>query len=102
MRSVEAKNGGSEVLWTVLGKGVPVYCARCGKSGGAGILLHVFVHVLDLIVVGIVAAVVSGAMTVKWGWLGTVAGAAMGIGLGAFRERGRGRVPPGAQARDCG
>ena len=79
-----------------------MYCARCGLEGGAGVFLHVFVHIVDLILTAIVAAVVAGASVGKLGWIGIVLGAMMGMGLGAFRERGRGRVPPGAQARDCG
>lgn len=64
-----------------------VICQRCGKKGGAGIFAHVFLHILDLIIVGVVAAVVTGAAMQKLGWAGVVLGAVMGIGLGSFRER---------------
>lgn len=66
-------------------------CGRCGQTGGRWILAHVFLHILDLIIVGVVAAVLSGAAVQRFGWVGILLGAVMGIGLGSFRERGLSR-----------
>lgn len=68
-------------------------CAKCGVKGGAGILGHVFIHIVDLAVAAVTAAVVSGATVGKLGWPGILIGAVMGMGLGAFRERVSRRRP---------
>lgn len=68
-----------------------IICQRCGERGGAWILAHVLLHIVDLIIAAGVAAMVTAATVGKFGWLGIVLGAVMGMGLASFRERGLSR-----------
>lgn len=76
-------------------------CMRCGKIGGAWILVHVFVHIVDLMIAAGVAAVATGALVGKVGWPGILIGAVMGMGLASLRERGRRRLGPPSAPEDC-
>ena len=69
-------------------------CNRCGQRGGRWILAHVFLHILDLFIAALVAAMVTAATVGKAGWLGIAIGTVMGMGLASFRERGLSRGAP--------